>query len=78
MAADRREIRHTDPPSVALQPARRYVRRRRLSDSNRPDLDAKRHPLGHHPGVRQVDATAFDYYEMGEAWRATAPVFTAA
>jgi len=27
------------------------------------------------PGVRNVPAEAFDFYELGEAWRATAPTF---
>jgi len=27
------------------------------------------------PGVRQVEPDAFDYYELGKAWRATAPAF---
>jgi len=30
------------------------------------------------PGVRQVDPKSFDYYALGEAWRATAPVFAPA
>lgn len=30
------------------------------------------------PGVRQVDPSTLDYNALGEAWRATAPVFTAA